>query len=130
MKKLLLFIIAVAFSYSTHGQEFKALDKSPLDMIEYPAQRGVDKVMRVLYSRPQLKGREFSKIVSNGKLWRTGANESTEITFYKSMNFGGKKYHLVLIHFIQFQVLKSGLLLLIALLIHGGHIIIKNQTIL
>ena len=91
MKKMLLFIIAVTFSYSSYGQEFKALDKSPLDMIEYPAQRGVDKVMRVLYSRPQLKGREFNKIVSNGKLWRTGANESTEITFFKSMNFGGKK---------------------------------------
>ena len=90
MKKMLFFIIAVAFSYSIQGQEFKALDKSPLDMIEYPAQRGVDKVMRVLYSRPQLKGREFNKIVSNGKLWRTGANETTEITFYKSMNFGGK----------------------------------------
>ncbi len=91
MKKMLLFIIAVTFSYSSYGQEFKALDKSPLDMIEYPAQRGKDKVMRVIYSRPQLRGREFNKIVSNGKLWRTGANESTEITFYKSMNFGGKK---------------------------------------
>ena len=33
MKKMLLFIIAVTFSYSSYGQEFKALDKSPLDMI-------------------------------------------------------------------------------------------------
>ena len=59
MKKMLLFIIVVTFSYSSYGQEFKALDKSPLDMIEYPAQRGKDKVMRVIYSRPQLRGREL-----------------------------------------------------------------------
>ena len=90
MKKLLLFIsLGLAFSFSTQSQEFKGLDKSPMDMIEFPTQ-GVIKSLRVLYSRPQLKGRDISKLVPNGKLWRTGANETTEITFYKSMNFGGK----------------------------------------
>ena len=29
-------------------------------------------------------------IVSYGDVWRTGANEATEITFYKDVTFGGK----------------------------------------
>lgn len=43
------------------------------------------------YSRPGVKGREiFGGIVPWGEVWRTGANESTKITFSRPVNFGGK----------------------------------------
>ena len=42
------------------GQSFRGLDKSPLDMVNFPASSQVqEKVLRVLYSRPQLKGRNL-----------------------------------------------------------------------
>ena len=49
-----------------------------------------EKVLRVLYSRPQLKNRNLKNLIPNGKLWRTGANESTEITFFKDVEIDSK----------------------------------------
>lgn len=80
--------IAMASTVSLSAQEFSGLDKSPMDMALYPG-RAPEKVVRVIYSRPQLKGRSIATLAPNGKIWRTGANESTEITFYKDVNFGG-----------------------------------------
>lgn len=86
---ILIFLLAIPFS--VEAQEFRGLDKSPLDMIEYPtSNREPNKAMRVLYSRPQLKGRALSTLTPNGKVWRTGANEATEITFFKAAKFGGE----------------------------------------
>tara|TARA_B100001996_G_C18498658_1_gene530593 strand:+ start:139 stop:666 length:528 start_codon:yes stop_codon:yes gene_type:complete len=89
MRKILFFVTLIsALSFSVQAQKFKPLDKSPLDMIEYPSSG--QKKVRVIYSRPQLRGRQIADIVQVGELWRTGANESTEITFYESVTFGGK----------------------------------------
>ena len=33
----------------------------------------------------------FGELVPYGKVWRTGADEATEITFYKDVMFGGKE---------------------------------------
>ncbi len=96
MKKT-TFITTIAFAFvmllstNVNAQKFASLDKSPLDIAVYRTERGAAPTAKIVYSRPQLKGREFSKLVPNGKIWRTGANESTEITFYKDVNFGGKK---------------------------------------
>lgn len=38
-------------------------------------------VVSVTYGRPGLKGRKLEDMVPSGKVWRTGANESTAITF-------------------------------------------------
>ena len=47
---------------------------------------------RILYSRPQKQGRKiFGELVEYGKVWRLGANEATEIEFYKNVKIGGKK---------------------------------------
>jgi hypothetical protein len=49
-------------------------------------------VARVIYSRPQKNGRVvFGELVEFGKVWRMGANEATEIDFYKDVKIGGKK---------------------------------------
>ena len=46
----------------------------------------------VEYSRPGAKGREiFGGLVSYGKMWRTGANKATKITFNENCVFGGAK---------------------------------------
>lgn len=88
--KILLLALAGTFALTSNikAQSFPGLDKSPLDMAIYPG-KDPAKVVRVLYSRPQLKGRALSDLAPNGKIWRTGANESTEITFYTDVNFGG-----------------------------------------
>jgi hypothetical protein len=83
-------ILAVVFTNQTNAQEFEDLDKSPMDQAAYPASYRVsDKVVKITYSRPQLKGRKLAKLAPAGKVWRTGANEVPEITFYKDVTFGG-----------------------------------------
>ena len=47
--------------------------------------------IKVVYSRPQKKGREiFGDLIKFDKVWRTGADECTEIKIYKDMKMGGK----------------------------------------
>ncbi len=88
---ILVFAVALVFSNQAFAQEFAELDKSPLDASVYPTNKRVsDKLVKVVYSRPFLKGRSLEKLAPAGKVWRTGANEAAEITFYKDVTFGGK----------------------------------------
>lgn len=93
MKKLLTIAfvaIALAFSTEANAQKFSGLDKSPADIATFPSSYKVaDKAVKVTYSRPQLKGRSVSELAKAGEVWRTGANEAVEITFYKDANVGG-----------------------------------------
>ena len=93
MKKLLVlttFIFALVFTTTASAQKFSGLDKSPMDMAAYPNDYKVsEKIVRISYGRPQLKGRSLSELAPVGQVWRTGANEAPEITFYKDVNFGG-----------------------------------------
>ena len=67
------------------------LDKSPADIAYFRKSRQDAPVAKLIYSRPQRNGREiFGALVPYGKVWRTGANEATEITFFKDGTFGGK----------------------------------------
>ena len=85
-----------------------SIDKSPMDMIYFPADYPKEKMIfpdlanplaRVIYSRPQRNGRIIfadSSVTKNfiqhyGQEWRLGANESTEIEFFKPATIGGKK---------------------------------------
>jgi hypothetical protein len=71
------------------------LDKSPLDMsyypVEYPKLKMTgttreDLVARVIYSRPKQEGRKiFGHVLKFGSIWRLGANEATEIEFFKDV---------------------------------------------
>lgn len=45
----------------------------------------------ITYSRPSIKGRTvFGDLVPYGKLWRTGANTATKLTFSDDVKIGGK----------------------------------------
>lgn len=47
--------------------------------------------VEVSYSRPGIKGRKvFGDLVPYGKVWRTGANSATTITFGEDVSVGGK----------------------------------------
>ncbi len=75
----------------TSFAELPALDKSPADITYLRKSRDDAPAARVIYSRPQKKSREiFGALVPYGQVWRTGANEATEIEFFKDGSFGGK----------------------------------------
>ena len=86
-----VFVTTLISSLQLTAQEFKSLDKSPMDMAAFPKSYKIsDKIVKVIYSRPQLKGRDLVKLAPPEKVWRTGANEAVEITFYKDVIFGEK----------------------------------------
>ena len=94
MKKLLTlttFIIALVFTTTISAQKFSGLDRSPMDAAVFPSSYKIsDKVVRIIYGRPKLKGRNAMELMKkDGPIWRTGANEAPEITFYKDVKFGG-----------------------------------------
>jgi len=94
MKKIITLAVlagTMLFTNQIVAQDFSGLDKSPMDIATFPNDYKVsDKVVRVIYSRPQLKGRTMAELAPQGKVWRTGANEAPEITFYQDVKFGGK----------------------------------------
>jgi len=101
MRTSFLFAIAIAFAITGRAQSaFPATDKSPLDICYYPANYPMLKIQdktsdapaaRIVYSRPAKEGRQvFGNLVEYGKVWRLGANEATEIEFYKNVKIGGK----------------------------------------
>jgi len=105
MKKIIAcFFVCSCYCSSLSAQSGTALppvDKSPMDMSYYPNNYPVQKIQdkiteplvaRVIYSRPQKSGRAiFGELVEYGKVWRMGANEATEIEFFKPVKIGGKK---------------------------------------
>lgn len=92
MKKVCTIVfltIAMVFSTEAFAQDFSGLDKSPMDAASFPSSYKVaDKAVRVTYGRPQLKGRAVADLAIPGEVWRTGANEAAEITFYKDVILG------------------------------------------
>jgi hypothetical protein len=89
------FITSIAFAFimllstNVNAQKFSGLDKSPMDAASFPSSyKESNKLIKVVYSRPQLKGRELETLAPNGKVWRTGANEAAELTLYKDMKLG------------------------------------------
>ena len=88
---IFLCLITLISSSQLTAQKFKSLDKSPMDVAAFPNSYKIsDKIVKVIYSRPQLNGRDLMKLAPPEKIWRTGANEAAEITFYKDVIFGGK----------------------------------------
>ena len=86
------FAILMLVSFNSNAQKFSELDKSPMDAAAFPTSYKVaDKAIKIVYSRPQLKGRSLSDLAPNGKVWRTGANEAAELTLYKDMMLGNTK---------------------------------------
>lgn len=111
MIKYLLIAVMALTTVSVSAQEFDPIDKSVMDAAFYPAgaakrqfaksdeqRMALEPQIRVLYSRPALKGRNIFRTTDNrkdgitqyGKSWRLGANESTELLLMKDAMIGGK----------------------------------------
>lgn len=74
---------------NVNAQKFADLDKSPMDAAAFPTSyKDSNKLIKIIYSRPQLNGRALSTLAPNDKVWRTGANEADELTLYTDMKLG------------------------------------------
>jgi hypothetical protein len=79
---------------------FSGADISPMDMAHYPGKSAYTNYLKgeevnikpkvqVVYSRPFKKGRKvFGELLKIGNVWRVGANQSTEITFFEDVKVG------------------------------------------
>lgn len=88
MKKLLFIAVMALFTLGSYAQ------------IDTPAPSPFAKMEQVVgltdvsleYSRPAMRGRTiFGNLVPYGKVWRTGANQRTKITFSTDFTVGGKE---------------------------------------
>jgi len=103
MRNSIFVFITILLTIASKAQPgiLPPVDKSPMDMSYYPANYPVLKIQdkiteplvaRVIYSRPQKSGRViFGGLIKYGEVWRMGANEATEIEFFKPVRIGGKK---------------------------------------
>lgn len=96
MKKLKLIALAVFLMTATtefaSAQKLPGVDPSPADISYFrPDGRGTTPVAKITYGRPMKKGRTMlGNTEAYGKVWRLGANETTEIKLYKDVTFGDK----------------------------------------
>ena len=89
--KLFLLLVPLGWiiTFAAFGQQVPKSRLSPLDMATLKYQ---DNYIKITYSRPEKRGRKvFGELVPLGKVWQTGDNEATEITFSKDMKINGKR---------------------------------------
>lgn len=89
MRKLFFAAIAFAITISVSSQSIKTPPPSPTQTIKQDF--GLSSI-ELFYSRPGVKGRKvFGDLVPFGKVWRTGANSATTLTFADDVSIGGTK---------------------------------------
>ena len=87
MRPVLLLSFTLVFAHATFSQDAVTPRPSPLAII---STRYKECYFKLTYSQPNKKGREiFGKLVPFGKVWRTGANEATELTITKNIQVNG-----------------------------------------
>jgi hypothetical protein len=89
MKKLFITAIILSAFQFTNAQTLTTPQPSPTQTIK---QNFGISTIELSYSRPGIKGRTiFGDLVPYGKVWRTGANQATTITFGEEVMIGDKK---------------------------------------
>ncbi len=89
MKKFFITTIAAFILFSADSQTLKTPAPSPTQLLK---QDFALSTIEVSYSRPGVKGRKiFGDLVPYDKVWRTGANSATTITFGDDVMIGGTK---------------------------------------
>jgi hypothetical protein len=88
MKKMIFAAIA-AGCFLSAGAQLKTPAPSPTQTVKQDF--GISSI-ELSYSRPGVKGRKiFGDVVPYGKVWRTGANSATTLTFGDDVTIGGTK---------------------------------------
>jgi hypothetical protein len=89
MKKLLFSTFAVLTICLADAQQLNTPQPSPTQTFK---QNFALSSIEISYSRPGIKGRKiFGDLVPYGKVWRTGANNATVISFGEEVMIGGTK---------------------------------------
>jgi hypothetical protein len=89
MKKLIVSAAAILLVASTEAQQLRTPAPSPTTTVK---QDFALSSIEISYSRPSMRGRKiFGDLVPYGKVWRTGANNATTITFGEDVTIGGTK---------------------------------------
>lgn len=87
MKKVILAVFLFVFIENTQAQ-VKVPQPSAKARVEQAV--GLTQI-KVDYTRPAKRGRDiFGNLVPYGKIWRTGANENTIVSFSEDVTFEGK----------------------------------------
>jgi hypothetical protein len=125
MKNVMFTLLMFTLTF-TQAQNFRGLDKSPMDKASFPpSYRISDKVVVITYSRPQLKGRAFAEI------WRTGANEATELRVFKPISIN--ETEIPVGNYSVFTIFKTGKMTFIvnkATNLWGAYAYDKSQDLL
>ncbi len=91
MRKAALFVLATMLGTSLFAQQPPMKMPRPSQKSVFTQTVGVTDVT-VTYSRPGVKGRQvFGGLVPYDKVWRTGANEATMISFSDDVTVNGQK---------------------------------------
>lgn len=89
MKKLLLAAICMGAIVMTDAQQLRTPQPSTTQTVKQDFGLGG---IELSYSRPNMKGRKiFGDLVPFDKVWRTGANSATTLTFSDEVIIGGTK---------------------------------------
>lgn len=89
MKKLLLAAICMGALVMTEAQQLRTPQPSTTQTVKQDFGLGN---IELSYSRPNIKGRKvFGDLVPFDKVWRTGANNATTLTFSDEVMIGGTK---------------------------------------
>jgi Protein of unknown function (DUF2911)/Tetratricopeptide repeat len=89
MRKLFITAVAVFTLFFADAQTLTTPQPSPTQTIKQNF--GLSSI-ELSYSRPGIKGRKiFGDLVPFGKVWRTGANNATTLTFGDAVTIGGTK---------------------------------------
>ena len=89
MKKIILFLSAFIAFVIADAQTLTTPQPSPTQTIKQNFSVGA---VELNYSRPAKKGRKvMGDLVPFGKVWRTGANAATTLTFSDDVTIGGKE---------------------------------------
>jgi len=84
-KQLLFLLVLTSSQAFTQEEELLRPSPTALSTIRYK-----DSYIKITYCQPKKRGREiFGGLVPYGEVWRTGANEATEITLTKDIFIAG-----------------------------------------
>lgn len=83
-------LAAMLFLFNeVQAQEPVKARPSPLEVV---TMKWEDTYVKITYSRPHKRGRTvFGELVPYGKIWRTGANEATELTTTGDIKLAGQE---------------------------------------
>lgn len=89
MKRFFLtFLVGGCLALSSYAQDVKLPAPSPTAVVK---QDFSTSSIEINYSRPAMRGRKvFGDLVPFGKVWRTGANTATKVTFGEDVSLNGQ----------------------------------------